>query len=114
MKNFTVHTKRQTTKLQSNVKLTMLVEIYRRRLVSEDSLRSCVYFQNSMTSCTCNYLNHFINMNKIYVFEFSSCLRPRELSCNLQNNANFIISKNQDWLELVQSLQKRLSKCKSK
>lgn len=82
--------------------------------MSEESPRRCVYFQNSMATCTCNYLNDFINMNKIYVFEFSSGLRPRELSCNLQNNAYFIISKNQDWLKLVQSFKKRLSKCKSK
>lgn len=44
MTNFTFHTKQQTTKLQFKIKLSMLVEISRRTLVSEESLRSCFFF----------------------------------------------------------------------
>lgn len=48
MTNFTVHTKQQTTKLQFKIKLSMLVEISRRTLVSEESLRSCFFFNKTV------------------------------------------------------------------
>lgn len=49
-------------------------------------------------------------MNEIFVFDFPSCLRPRELACNLQNNAYFIIPKNQDWLKISSVFREKVIK----
>lgn len=48
MTNFTVHTKQQITKLQFNIKLSMLVEISRRTLVSRNLCVASFFFNKTV------------------------------------------------------------------